>query len=490
MISRLKQLLFQNRNVRQTVIKNMFWLSFGQIVSRGVRAFIIIYSARVLGTAEYGVFSYALGLAGFFTIFADLGLSPILTREVAQKPEKASHYFATAFWLKVALTFFTILAILFISPYFSNVARANAILPLIALLVIFDNVREFVNAYFRAKERMELEAFVALFMNIAIAICGFIILQYYHTARAVAIAYVGSAGLGMLAAIFLLKEEFMGVVRNVRTELMRGMFSSAWSLAIISLLGAFMLNIDVVMLGWLTSASDIGLYSAGLRIVQVLYILPAIIASSIFPALARTITERNTARTRAIMERTMTMAFLLAFPVAVGGVVLGAPIMRFVFGEQYALGIASFQILMATVLFVFPGALIGNYIVAHNRQGDIAKFVMFASLGNALFDYLFIPRLGIAGSSVATFIVQLFYNAFMWRFAKQIGDFHTLRHIVKIGAASLAMGILAVALSVTGMHVLITIAISSIAYLGILVLIKEPTIMEVIATVRAARRAR
>ncbi|PIY59464.1 flippase, partial [Candidatus Wolfebacteria bacterium CG_4_10_14_0_8_um_filter_37_11] len=48
--------------------------------SRLIRAAIIIYAARVLGAAEYGIFSYVLSFAGFFTIFADLGVSPLMTR--------------------------------------------------------------------------------------------------------------------------------------------------------------------------------------------------------------------------------------------------------------------------------------------------------------------------------------------------------------------------------------------------------------------------
>ena len=487
MLPRLKRLLFQNSNARQTVVKNAFWLSFSQIVSRSVRALIIIYAARLLGTAEYGVFSYALGLAGFFTLFADLGLSAILTREATQKPEQASHYFSTAFWIKVVLLFFTALAIIFISPYFSKVEGAKAILPLVAFLVVFDNIREFSNAFFRAKEKMEYEAFVTLFMNVAIATFGFIVLGYIQTAQAVTASYVASTGLGMLAAIFVLREEFIHIVKHFRLELVRTIFTSAWSIAVIGLLGAFMLNTDILMLGWLTTASDIGLYSAGQRIVQVLYTLPSILASSIFPALSRSIINKDTVRTRNIMERAMTMVFFVALPLATGGIVLGNPIMRIVFGSEYMPGALTFQILMATILFVFPGTLIGNYILGHDRQGEVAKFVGFASLGNIIFNYLFIIPFGIAGAAAATIVVQIFYITFMWRFAKHMEDFHTFKHLKKIGLATLAMGIIAYVMNSAGIHVLITIPVSGLFYLGTLMALKEPVLIEALATLRSAR---
>ena len=58
---------------------------------------------EALGTSEYGVFSYAIGLAGFFTLFADIGINSVLTRNAAQRLGDARAYFATAFWMKVVL---------------------------------------------------------------------------------------------------------------------------------------------------------------------------------------------------------------------------------------------------------------------------------------------------------------------------------------------------------------------------------------------------
>ncbi|MBI2035392.1 MAG: oligosaccharide flippase family protein [Candidatus Liptonbacteria bacterium] len=120
MINRLKDLLFNNRSIKQTVAKNVFWLSVSEIASRIFRGVIIIYAARVLGAAGYGVFSYALGLAGFFTIFLDVGLTAILTREAAQKPSQKSEYFATIFWMKTVPLMLTVAVVIFIAPYFSN----------------------------------------------------------------------------------------------------------------------------------------------------------------------------------------------------------------------------------------------------------------------------------------------------------------------------------------------------------------------------------
>jgi len=75
-MNKIKEFLFENKSMRQMVAKNTAWLAIGEMVSRLIRAGLIIYAARVLGTEGYGVFSYALSLAALFTIFSDIGLSP------------------------------------------------------------------------------------------------------------------------------------------------------------------------------------------------------------------------------------------------------------------------------------------------------------------------------------------------------------------------------------------------------------------------------
>ena len=250
MVAKLKELLFSNITTRQTVVKNIFWLSFSQIASRLLRAVIIIYAARLLGAAEYGVFSYALGLAGFFTLFADVGISTILTREAAKYKEKQSLYFSTAFAIKGALLIVTALLIIFAAPYFSKIEKASALLPFVALLVIFDNLREFCIAYFRAKEKMEFEALANVITNAAIAVFGFIILFYSPSAPAITITYIASAGLGALAAAIILSREFVSLFKNFDRSLLSPLIYSALPVALSAILGAFMMNTDIVMLGW------------------------------------------------------------------------------------------------------------------------------------------------------------------------------------------------------------------------------------------------
>ncbi len=477
-INSVKDLLFRNKNAKQTIFKNIFWLSFSQIASRFIRAAIIIYAARVLGALEYGVFSYALGLAGFFTVFADIGLTQILTKEAAQKPEERSQYFATSLVMKLFLLLGTILLIIFIAPYFSKLEEAKKLIPFIAFLTIFDGIRELSIAFLRAKEKMELEALIIIFMNIMIAVSGFIILTYVISAKALTLSYVASTGLGALTAIIILRKEFLKVFVNFRKKLIRPIIDLALPIALISLLGVFMLNTAYVMLGWWKGAEEIGFYSAAQKIIQVLYTLPTILASSLFPIIARFAAQKKSQEATSIIERSITTTLFLAIPLVVGGLVLAKPIINLLYGSEYMPAVPVFQILLSTLLIYFPSVIISNTVLAYDKQKKVAPFIALGSLVNVGLNALLIPIWSIVGASIATFFAQFAVNIPIWIMMKKVSNFHILRHIKKIILSTVIMGIVGFILNKLGLQVLINIALSAGVYFLSLYILKEKIIRD------------
>jgi len=488
MLKKIKALLFQNTTPKQTVAKNVAWLSLSQMAGRLIRGLFIIFAARVLGATEYGVFSYALGLAGFFTLFADIGINGILTREASKNPEKANSYFATSFWIKISLLILTTFLVVFVAPHFSKIASANVLLYFVALLTIFDNLRELCNSLFRAREKMEFEALINIAMNIAIAVIGAIVLYFSHTARAITISYVGSASVGFLVGGFILRQELKGLIRNFDIKLVKPTMKAALPLAVASLLGVFMLNIDVVILGWLRSATEIGFYAAGQKIIQLLYTLPAIIGSAIFPALSRFYGKDEHQKISLIMEKGMTLVFAFAFPLTLGGIVLANPIINFLYGQEYLPGVLTFQILLLTIMIIFPQTLMSNLVLVYNKQKKIAYFVGFAALGNVILDFLLIPKFGIAGSAAGTVIVQIIYSLLTWNMLKKINPFKTIIYLKKIFFASIILGICSFVFNKIGLNVLLSIAFSATIYLGLLLVLKEKILEELKPVLRIFQR--
>jgi len=287
-------------------------------------------------------------------------------------------------------------------------------------------------------------------------------------------------GVGFAVAFFILRKQFLKIFSCFRKNLIKPIFSSAYPIALIGFFGVFMLNTDIIMLGWWRTPEEIGYYSAGQKIIQLLYALPAILATSTFPVLARFAGNKEKDKIKILMEKLMTMVFFIAIPIFIGGVILGRPVIEFLYGKEYLPAAPAFQILLFTPFFIFPQMFLGNLILANDEQRRLKLPVALGSLGNIVFNAFLIPVYGIVGSAFATLIAQLLNTGLTWRIAKKINDFATFRHLKKITAGAIIMGVFSFLLNKLGLNVIINIVASSGIYFGALYLLKEKILEEII----------
>ncbi len=406
--------LFSNGTAGQTIAKNTFWLFFGQMTGRLLRAVIVIYAARILGVASWGAFSYALGVAAFLTIFSDIGINALITKETSRNPELKNKYIATAFWTKLVLLTILIAGVAVAFPYLTNIPEAAAIMPILIFVFAFDTLRDLGSAISRSMEKMEIESLIGAFTNLAIVILGIIFLILEPTSRALAYAYAAGSGLGLLAIWFVLRRQIGNFFTNFDRKLVKDILLTAWPFGLMGLMGAINLNIDIIMVGWLGSATDVGYYSAAQKPVLLLYILPTLLASSIFPVMAR-MAKIAPAIIVALLEKAIAGVILLAIPVVLIGLIFAGPIINLLFGAEYLPAVDAFRILVLTVLVVYPSTLLGNAIFAFDAQKSFVIFVPTFAAFNILFNFILIPIMGITGAATATLISQVIANFLIWR---------------------------------------------------------------------------
>lgn len=482
MFKKLKNFLLTNQNIKQTVIKNTFWLSFGNIFSRLIRGLFLIFAARFLGVNEYGVFSYVLTFAGFFTVFSDIGLNAILTREIAKQKdeEEENQFFSTIFVLKIILLIITSLILIFIAPHFSKIEKAKTIIPLMALLTLIDGIRDFSASYFRGKEKMEFDALLITSSNLTITLTGFLVLTIKPEAKTLALIYTLSSAVGMFLGLYLLKNKFKKIFNFLNKNLIPFILKSAFPIALISVIGVLMTQIDVIMLGFFKTEKEVGIYSAAQKIIILIYTLPTIIASVFFPLFSRLAQENNKELIKNVLEKALHLSLIFGLPIILGGIILSDQIIKFIYGKEFLESSLPFKILILTILPIFLGSISGNIILAYNKQQKIAKNTFIGSILNVILNILLIPLLNILGASIATLISQTIYNYLNTKTVKkEITSYSILKNAEKTILASLIMSFFALFFKYLNFHILINILFSSFIYFLSLYLLKEKMLKEV-----------
>lgn len=476
----VKDFLLINKTARQTVAKNTFWLTVSNLGGRVIKAGIIVYSARVLGATEWGAFSYAVSFAALITIFTDFGIGPILTREASRAEDKkrVSEIISTAFFLKLILLFAAVLVVVFIAPKVATLDEAKFLFPIISLIIIFDTLQGFGFSLTRALEKMELEAFFYLLTNVSIVVFGFLVLNFYPKVEYFAYSYAAGTAVGAGATLFALRKHLANLFHHFKRRLASYILGVSWPFVLSGLLGSLMINTNIILIGHFLSATEVGVYSAADRPIQLLYVLPTVIATSIFPLLSR-LAKKDKEKMGKILEKTLGLGYLVSIPMVFGGVVLGGDIIRGIFGEQYTGAVLAFRILILTLSISFSSNILSNAIFANDRQKDLIKYSALGVMTNLVIGLIFIPKLGITGSAMATLLAQILSNLYIWNRMRKMVSFSVLPKIKRVTAAAFLMAVVVFGLHRAGLNLALNILVGGGIYYALLVLFRESLLKEI-----------
>ena len=487
MVRTLKKLFFGDHDQKGTVVKNFLWLGTSQVGGRVVRSAITIYAARALGTSDYGVFSYAMGLTGFFLFFKNIGVDGIMTREVARRPEERNQLFATSFWLEVGLLIITAALLLFVAPLFNHIPEALLLIPALTVMLVADDMKDLFVAYFRGIEKMEWEAVVTLASNIALVAFGFGALMISRSPLYLAWAYAAASLFGVLLAggiVFI--RHVQGFFNSFDRTMVVPILRSAWPIAVGGGVGLLLSNVDIIMLGFWKTTGDVGIYAAVQKIAGILGVVAALAGTSIFPIFSRFAHSRDSVRMRQAIESVLRVLFLFAVPLVLGGIALGAPLLKFIFGSAYGPGANAFAILLPTILATFPMVIFTNCILAYDQQRKTVAFTVVTSLVSIGLNFILIPQFGMIGASLAALASSVVFSYLTFRLCRKIVPFSLWKGFSKIFGAAVPMAVLAWFVQMLGWPVLLNIALSGAVYFAILKLLKERALDEILSLVRSA----
>lgn len=411
-MEKAKKFFFKNTSDKQTVIKNTTWLFVGEISMRFLKLILFIYAARKLGTSEWGVFSYALALLSTFEIFSDIGVNSVILRETARKADNAREYISTSFFLKLGLSFISSIALFSLIFFIKNGDAVKILIPITAIMLFFDSMGEFGYSLNRAFEKMELEAFTKIISTILLVVLGFVFISDHPKAISLSYAYVISGILEVIIMYYILRPHLKNILTIFNKKLIPYIFKEAWPIATVSAIGTIMANIDMVLLGWFTNSYNIGLYSAAQKPVQIIYLVPTLLSTAIFPVFSR-LALNDKDKIKNVIRKSFNISLIIALIINVAVLLIGGPIFKLAFGQQYIEAIPLFKIMALAIITGAPGIIISNALFALGEQKKLIQFISVTLVIDIILCLLLIPRYGIYGAAISVAMSQTIGNLFL-----------------------------------------------------------------------------
>lgn len=476
-MEKLKNFLFYNSNTRQTIVKNTLWLFIGEISGRIFKMMLVVYAARNLGAEGWGVFSYTLSIAALFMIFSDVGIDDLITRELSQKKDNYKVTASAALAIKGTMLISGVILAIFVGPIISSIPQANNLFWLVAIILLFDAIRNNGFAINRVTEKVEKEAIIKFITNSFIFVIGYFLIKTNPTPMSLVAAYAAGGIIGAVLVLNLVRKTILEFIVTINKEAFLSVMKTIIPLTMVALMGSILANTDIFMLGLWKTPEDIGMYAAVQRFYQFIAVMPAMIITATLPLMSRlAINDSN--KFKIAVEKVLTIFMVLSIPIVLGGLVLAKEIILLTFGSGYLQAVPVFRIVLVMSLAAFSSILFVNTIFVHNKQKMLVLINIIGAVVNVLLNFILIPKLGITGAAFSTLASTWVITYVTWQKMKEIDDFKIWPSLKIVLPPVLIMLLATLVFKYLGIGVLQNITISALIYSMFFFVFKKKTFTE------------
>lgn len=246
-------------------------------------------------------------------------------------------------------------------------------------------------------------------------------------------------------------------------------------------------SLDSVMLGFLTTDREVGLYTASIRLKGVLVGLVNSLSTVLLPRMSYYVQNEMRDEYSRMLSKSFNFIMDLALPLVIFFVIFGKESLILISGTQYADATLSMQIIIPTLLFIGLSTTISNQVlIPHNRESNVCVAVWASAIVDFVLNLFLIPLLGAAGASLATLLAEIVNLVVQFVFAKElvIDSFKRISYIKilipSIIAVVLSLGMTQFSLSNIFIDFIFKFILFFIVYGLSLLLIKEPLAKEIV----------
>ncbi len=410
-------------------------LAGGELLARVAGFIATAVLARRLGPAGFGIIGFALALCSYPILAVNSGMNDIATREVARAPERARQIYAGVATVRVMLAMGATGLLAVVAWFLPKPGVVQVVVLLYGLSFFSYAVNP--SWAFKGLERNVL-AGIGLVLGQAIYAAGVVMAVQGPADVAVVpiLQFAGEFGSALLLALILLQGKLPSIPVAEGLRILR---SSAY-LGLAKVLRTITITFDVVLLGFLATDRDVGLYTAAYRLTFLLMSVTTSLSSAYLPSYARAFSGEPVAFRR-LVETSLVTSAAVGAPLVAGSVVMAGPLLTLLFGADYGAAAPALQLLAISVGVIFFHWSASAVLVASHRTGLQAKIQGAAAAVTVTLNLLLIPRLGIAGAAASTLVAELVIGVCGLVILRQIGALPPVRVLLPavIAAALMSM---------------------------------------------------
>jgi O-antigen/teichoic acid export membrane protein len=432
----------------RSIAHNTIVQMIGKIISTIFGLLAVGMMTRYLGTEQFGWYVTAITFLQFIGIVIDFGLIPVTAQMLSELPahlQQASSTEHEAYkekLLKNLLGFRLVTAVIFLGiapfialffPYPPEVKIAIAFSTISFLCICLNQI---LTGFFQYKLKMYWQSLADIVGRIVL-VGGLWLFIYKHYGYLPIMGVVVASAIGYTLVFWLGAAKYGKLGFSFDWQIWKKIIKKMWPLAISIIFNVVYLRGDTVLLTFFRSQTEVGIYGAAYRVIDILSQMAMLIMGLMLPLMTYHWSRQIKDGFKKYYQQSFDTIMLITIPIVATFIMLGKPIMVLVAGKNFLASGSYLQILILAIGGVYLGAIFGHTAVAINRQ----KQTMWIYISNAIITLagylIFIPRYGAWGAAWMTVFSEFYTGLWLFiivhRYTAEKLAFHTFYKIIVSG---------------------------------------------------------
>jgi O-antigen/teichoic acid export membrane protein len=422
MFNFFKKYLLLNYDYKQTIIKNIFWNTVGNLYRSGIMFLMTIALARLLGTVQYGVYTFALSLVSLFTMILDFGFSTVALRDISDGEANAQKMISNLVSLRVISGFLMLLVLFIVSLFLGKPSQTNYIIYLLAVYIIADSFSSIFSTLFLAKEKMEYDALAKIITSTILFVSTFIILYVTHSIILASISMAICALISVAIFWIIGNKHFDKITFLFDKKTLIYFLKKGYFFGLSGFLGLVNLNFVSVVLGFYVSDSSLGGFGATYKVLLLIVFMSTVVFYPIFPVLSRN--KDNKSMLVDINKKIILILVPICIFVIIIFLIFKQQLVQLILGKQYVEYAYLLNYLLFISLFFTLREPAGYTLNAVGLEKKYFIALLYSAIVNVVLCLVLIPKFGLTGAAIAclasefvTFVLLIY---FFWKYVYKL----------------------------------------------------------------------
>jgi len=406
MIKNIKK-LFKKRFGKQTLrgLKNASYLTSGLIFTQllGVVGMVVI--ARKLGAEQYGILAVVGAFTSMFGFLNLTGTKQVLVREGSKNLAKLSQYIERVIGLKNLFALLSILVTCLTAFFIKSYSDQIKILIFIfSVTHIFTIYQSFFDTIYQATEKMK---YIAIFS---------IARKSLYTLTAIIAVYLGGGPLALILINIITNLFTLSINYRVSRSIIKfklfspivwdkKLLSTSFIFTLLDFLRLLSTRIDLVMIAWMGSLEEAGLYAVAFKVVAYLQTIVGKINTSFFPVVVKRF-EKGSVKLAKLLKISVGL-FLGALLFTLILSFYSNDLIAFTFGPEYKMSGYILSILVFSMSFRYLTLPLSTSFIATGNEKTTLILQAFPTVLNIFLNYILYHKFGLIGIAYATLITKV-----------------------------------------------------------------------------------